>query len=57
MAAIAEIPQPARDRLEPWARLWERSASIEFLRGYGQAAGAADFLPATPADFSRLLDA
>ena len=45
------------DRLEPWARLWERSASVEFLRGYGQAAGGAEFLPATPADFTRLLDA
>ena len=45
------------DHLEPWARLWERSASIEFLRGYREAAGGADFLPADPLDFRRLLDA
>ena len=29
-------------RLEPWARLWERSTSAEFLRAYQ---GTADFLP------------
>jgi maltose alpha-D-glucosyltransferase/alpha-amylase len=45
------------DRLEPWARLWERSASVEFLRGYREAAAGADFLPADPLDFRRLLNA
>ncbi|HUA83837.1 MAG TPA: maltose alpha-D-glucosyltransferase [Bryobacteraceae bacterium] len=42
-------------RLEPWARLWERSAGAEFLRGYREATAGADFLPANPAAFRRLL--
>jgi len=45
------------ERLEPWARLWERSASIEFLRGYREATAGAGFLPADPRDIRRLLDA
>jgi maltose alpha-D-glucosyltransferase / alpha-amylase len=43
-------------RLEPWARLWERSAAVEFLRGYREATAGADFLPANPATFRRLLE-
>jgi maltose alpha-D-glucosyltransferase / alpha-amylase len=42
-------------RLEPWARLWERSAGAEFLRGYREATVGADFLPSNPAVFRRLL--
>ncbi|MGH9558890.1 MAG: maltose alpha-D-glucosyltransferase, partial [Bryobacteraceae bacterium] len=44
-------------RMEPWARLWERSAAAEFLRGYREAAGGAEFLPAAVEDFRRLLRA
>jgi maltose alpha-D-glucosyltransferase/alpha-amylase len=42
-------------RLEPWARLWERSAAAEFLRGYREATAGADFLPADPVVFRRML--
>ena len=43
-------------RLEPWARLWERSASAQFLRAYRETAQDAEFLPADTADFRKLLD-
>jgi maltose alpha-D-glucosyltransferase/alpha-amylase len=42
-------------RLEPWARLWERSAAAEFLRAYRDTAGNAVFLPLEPKEFRRLL--
>ncbi len=45
------------DSLEPWARLWERSASVEFLRGYHEAAAGAGFLPSGPRELHALLDA
>jgi maltose alpha-D-glucosyltransferase/alpha-amylase len=43
-------------RLEPWAQLWERSASAAFLRAYRETAEGAEFLPADTADFHKLLD-
>ena len=43
-------------RLEPWAQLWERSASAAFLRAYLETAKGAEFLPVDSADFGRLLD-
>jgi maltose alpha-D-glucosyltransferase/alpha-amylase len=43
-------------RLEPWAKLWERFAAAEFLRAYRSTALGADFLPASSADFRKLLD-
>ncbi|HVW83408.1 MAG TPA: maltose alpha-D-glucosyltransferase [Bryobacteraceae bacterium] len=43
--------------LEPWARLWERTVSSEFLQAYRQTAASADFLPEADDDFRRLLDA
>jgi maltose alpha-D-glucosyltransferase/alpha-amylase len=42
-------------RLEPWAQLWERSVSAEFLRAYRDAARGVNILPANTADFRRLL--
>jgi maltose alpha-D-glucosyltransferase/alpha-amylase len=45
------------ERIEPWARYWERIASAAFLRSYCHAAGGAAFLPNSPAGFRRLLDA
>ena len=44
-------------RLEPWARLWERSVSAAFLRGYREAARGALFLPSRVSDFRKLLAA
>jgi maltose alpha-D-glucosyltransferase/alpha-amylase len=44
------------DRLEPWARLWERSASAEFLRAYLATAQGATFLPAGREGLRKLLD-
>src|SRR5581483_3604732 len=44
-------------RLEPWARLWERSTSASFLRGYREATKGELFLPARLADFRKLLAA
>jgi len=44
------------DRLEPWARLWERSASAEFLRAYLETAQGAKFLPTEREGLRKLLD-
>jgi maltose alpha-D-glucosyltransferase/alpha-amylase len=44
-------------RLEPWARLWERSAAAEFLRGYREITRGEPFLPARTSDFRKLLAA
>ena len=43
-------------RLEPWAQLWERFVSAEFLRAYRETAGGAPFLPDNSTDFRKLLD-
>ena len=43
--------------LEPWARTWHRFVSVAFLRSYLATAGDAPFLPATPKELERLLDA
>lgn len=43
-------------RLEPWAQLWERSVSAEFLRAYRGAARGVGILPTNTADFRKLLD-
>jgi maltose alpha-D-glucosyltransferase / alpha-amylase len=42
-------------RLEPWARLWERSVAAEFVRAYRESAQETDFLPQEPQEFQRLL--
>ncbi|HSL24305.1 MAG TPA: maltose alpha-D-glucosyltransferase [Vicinamibacterales bacterium] len=44
-------------RLEPWARAWQLWTSAAFLRTYFDVAGGAEFIPASPADTDRLLDA
>jgi maltose alpha-D-glucosyltransferase / alpha-amylase len=44
------------NRLEPWARLWERLASAAFLRAYRETAAGADFLPAEKSEVQKLLD-
>jgi trehalose synthase-fused probable maltokinase len=44
------------DRLEPWARAWERWAAASFLKGYLAAAGHAIFVPADPVQRAALLD-
>jgi maltose alpha-D-glucosyltransferase/alpha-amylase len=43
------------ERLEPWARLWERSTGAEFLRAYRETAAGEAFLPPEENDFRRLL--
>jgi maltose alpha-D-glucosyltransferase/alpha-amylase len=43
------------EKLEPWARLWERSAAAEFLRAYRETASGAAFLPSDAGDFRGLL--
>jgi maltose alpha-D-glucosyltransferase/alpha-amylase len=43
-------------RLEPWAQLWERSASAAFLRAYRETAQGAAFLPSDITEFQKLLD-
>ncbi len=45
------------ESLEPWASLWERTVSTEFLSAYREATAASDILPAAEEDFRRLLDA
>jgi maltose alpha-D-glucosyltransferase/alpha-amylase len=43
------------EKLEPWARLWERSTAAEFLRAYRETASNAAFLPPDEGDFRGLL--
>ena len=43
--------------LEPWARLWERTVSAQFLSTYRETAKSGSILPAAEEDFRRLLDA
>jgi maltose alpha-D-glucosyltransferase / alpha-amylase len=45
------------ESLEPWASLWERTVSAEFLSAYREATAGSDILPAAEEDFRRLLDA
>jgi maltose alpha-D-glucosyltransferase/alpha-amylase len=44
------------ETLEPWARLWERSVSAQFVRAYRQTVGSVDFAPASTEEFRMLLD-
>jgi maltose alpha-D-glucosyltransferase / alpha-amylase len=44
------------ETLQPWARLWERSVSAEFVRAYRQTVGSVDFVPASTEEFRMLLD-
>ena len=46
----------AFERLEPWARVWERAAASAFLRAYRHTARG-DILPADPRGFQVLLEA
>jgi maltose alpha-D-glucosyltransferase/alpha-amylase len=43
------------EKLEPWARLWERSTAAEFLRAYRETASGAAFLPSDEESLRRLL--
>jgi maltose alpha-D-glucosyltransferase/alpha-amylase len=43
--------------LMPWARLWERSVTAEFLRSYRATARQSYYLPDDLADFRKLLEA
>jgi maltose alpha-D-glucosyltransferase/alpha-amylase len=43
--------------LMPWAKLWERSVSAEFLRAYRAASQDATLVPTEMPDFKKLLDA
>jgi maltose alpha-D-glucosyltransferase/alpha-amylase len=42
--------------LEPWARFWQRWASIVFLKEYRAVPGTADLLPPDPASLLSLFD-
>jgi maltose alpha-D-glucosyltransferase/alpha-amylase len=53
---LARRPQDA-DTLEPWARLWSKSASAAFLASYRTVAANAAFLPADSNSLARVLDA
>ena len=45
-----------QSRLGPWARLWDRSASAEFLHAYMETMAASRLIPATPSAQWGLLD-
>ncbi len=45
------------EKLEPWARLWERSTVAEFLRAYRETAHGSVVMPSESSDFRKLLDA
>ncbi len=55
LAYIARHPGDF-ETLQPWARLWERSVSAEFVRAYRQTLGSVDFVPASTEEFRMLLD-
>ena len=55
-AATARRPED-RERLTPWARLWERWASAVFLRAYLNATRGNVFMPPTQEALDALLDA
>ena len=42
-------------RLEPWARMWERSTAATFLRAYRETTHGVEFLPSESQDFQSLL--
>ena len=42
--------------LQPWARFWQRWASVVFLKEYRAAPGTAALLPRDPAALTELLD-
>ena len=44
------------ERLEPYARVWQRLNSAAFLRGYRGAAGGAAFLPSDGRQLDALVD-
>jgi maltose alpha-D-glucosyltransferase/alpha-amylase len=44
------------DRLEPWARVWQRAASSSFLRAYFATAAGALFVPADESPRDALLE-
>jgi maltose alpha-D-glucosyltransferase/alpha-amylase len=43
--------------LMPWARLWERSVTAEFLRSYRATGRQSNYLPEDLSDFKKLLEA
>ncbi|HUB79073.1 MAG TPA: maltose alpha-D-glucosyltransferase [Bryobacteraceae bacterium] len=45
------------EALEPWATLWERTVSAEFLATYREGTQGSNILPPAEEDFRRLLDA
>ena len=45
------------ESLAPWASLWERTVSAEFLATYREVTKASNILPAAEEDFRKLLDA
>jgi len=44
------------EKLEPWARLWERATGAEFLRAYRDSTAHAAFLPGSEKDFREVLN-
>ncbi|MHB1673251.1 MAG: maltose alpha-D-glucosyltransferase [Acidobacteriaceae bacterium] len=45
-----------QSKLEPWARLWDQSASAEFLHAYMQTMAGSHLVPAAPSAQWSLLD-
>jgi maltose alpha-D-glucosyltransferase/alpha-amylase len=45
------------EALEPWATLWERTVSAEFLSTYREGTPGSNILPPAEEDFRRLFDA
>jgi maltose alpha-D-glucosyltransferase/alpha-amylase len=53
-AHVSTRPTPLA-RAEPWARIWQSSASAAFLKGYLSTVEGASFLPAEPSQRDALL--
>ena len=58
LAALKEGSVRPEDEsaLEPWARFWQRWASVVFLKEYRAVPGTAALLPREPASLMVLLD-
>ena len=53
---VSRRPQDA-EKLEPWARLWERAVSAEFLKAYREAVANSPIVPIQSVAFRSLLEA
>jgi maltose alpha-D-glucosyltransferase/alpha-amylase len=57
LAALAKTQPAERERLAPWARIWQVWSAGMFLHGYRATVGPSVLLPAEPLDLMTMLRA